>query len=165
MAICRRNGPPARIDGRMRATRANVRIDLAASRCLRIAVLLLTVLAMSATWMSRFPEALIALPPLLAWSSWRRIGKGFPLRLILHGDGSAVCLDARDDEFACVPLAFHERGPLGVLVLEKNGHRQHVPWAFDSLTRSHRREIRLWLARHASLRPSSKAPDAQVARG
>ena len=147
----------------MRGTAAPLRLTLRVSRGLYLVTVVLAVLAALALFLSRIPDACIVLVPLLAWLALRRAAAGLPLDLLLRDDGSAARLDADDREHSVHPLALHERGPLGVLVVVIDGRRRHLPWAADSMPRPIRRELRLWMGEHAR-HPAAAALDPSSSR-
>lgn len=120
------------------------------SRSLRLSVLLLLMLAVAALHASRLPDASLLLLPLLAWSGLRACSRHLPLQLWLRRDGSAVRLDETGAQHPVTPLALHERGPIGVLLIECDGRHLRLPWAGDSLARAERRELRLWMRDHVA---------------
>lgn len=124
-------------------------LSLHASRHLRILLVLLATLALVALLASRAPLPLIVLLPLLTWSGLSACTKGLPLELVLHRDGSALRRDNGGAEWPLQVVFLHERGPLGVLAIEYDGVRRYLPWATDTLPRTMRRELRLWLRAHA----------------
>lgn len=144
----------------IRSSAPPVRFQLRPSVALTGVLLLLVTTALGALWLSALPRAALVLVPLFAVWGWRGLRRGLPVELVLRGDGSAVQLAEHGVACPVTVLALHERGPLGVLVLECNGRREHLPWAGDSLARGLRREIRLWLHRHdATLRdPAGRRP-------
>lgn len=147
----------------MRGTAAPLRLTLRVSRGLYLVTAVLAVLAALALHLSRLPDAGIVLVPLLAWLALRRAGAGLPLDLLLRADGSATRLDPDGREHPVHPLALHERGALGVLVVLIDGRRRNLPWAADSLPRTIRRDLRLWMGEHAR-NPVAAEPDPSSPR-
>ncbi|HET9047985.1 MAG TPA: hypothetical protein VFN29_03335 [Chiayiivirga sp.] len=125
---------------------APIRIELAPSRSLRAAILVLAGLALLAIWFSRVPSGVMILVPLLAWHGWYALARDLPLCLVLRADGSAMRLLDGDIEQPVQLMALHERGGIGVLVLAVDARVQRLAWAPDTLSRPARRELRLWLA-------------------
>lgn len=146
----------------IRSSAPPIRFLLPPSSVLTVALLLLVLAAGVALWLSALPRWVLMLLPLFAVLGWRGLRRGLPLELVLRGDGTAVQQDVNGNSRPVELLALHERGPLGVLVLESDGRRIHLPWAGDSLPRALRRDIRLWLRRHAAtLRdPAGRRPAA-----
>lgn len=134
-----------------------LRLMLAPSRGLRIAVLVLVIPAAIAIHLSALPDTALVVLPALAWWAWRAVSRGLPAMLVLRSDGTAVQLDQAGDEHPVQPLALHERGPLGTLVLSVEGRRRHLAWAADTLPRGTRRELRLWMRDHAHHSPRRKS--------
>lgn len=125
-----------------------IHLVLRPSILLRAATLVLSLLAAAAVHLSQLPDVWILILVPFAWSSFRRVSKGMPLSLILRGDGSADQVDVMGNAQPVQVLGLHERGLLGVLVLEIDGRRQNLPWAADSLSRALRRDLRLWMRDH-----------------
>lgn len=129
-------------------------LSLRPSRALLLSVLLMLLLAALALWASRLPDVSLLLLPLLGWTGLRACSRHLPLNLWLRRDGSAVQLNADGSVRPISLLALHERGPIGVLVIERDGRLLRLPWASDSLARAARRELRLWMRDHV-VRPAT----------
>lgn len=116
---------------------------------------------------SRLPDLCILIIIPLAWISLRQTSKALPMTLVLRADGSAAQIDSAGHPQSVQILNLHERGPLGVLVLEVHGRKMNLPWMGDSLKRSVRRDLRLWIGDHvravapvaASSSPNSPSPE------
>lgn len=126
-----------------------VSLVLRASPIMRAMQWVFLLLAATAVYLSQLPVVGVLLLLPLVWFSLRRAGRGFPVHLTLHSDGAAERLDADGQPRPVQLLAFYERGPVGVLVLVSEGTLQRLPWAFDSLPRGPRRDLRLWMRDHA----------------
>lgn len=125
-----------------------ITLVLRPSIVIRAAVWALLTMAAAALHLSQLPDvSILVLLPLAWFSLWHASG-GLPMTLILHGDGAVERIDGSAHPHSIQLLALHERGPLGVLVLEIDGRRQGLPWAADSLPRALRRDLRLWMRDH-----------------
>lgn len=132
------------------------------SRYLLLAIVLLLLMAGLAMHGSSLPDVSLLMLPLLAWLGLRACQINLPLSLWLRQDGSAAQMEASGNAHPVRILALHERGPLGVLVLERDGRILRLPWASDSLPRASRRELRLWIGDHVQ-RPATSVAKPSTA--
>lgn len=130
-------------------------VDLACrpSRRLQAAVFVLACGALAALLMSSLPPLALVLLPVAGVPAWRSASRGDGAILRFGADGSLRVLRG-DDSVAATLVSAAERGPLLVVawrVVQARGRpcvARHC-FAPDTVSAAQRRQLRLWLQRHA----------------
>ena len=121
-------------------------IDLAPSRTLRAALVVMAVLAAVSVVLSALPLAAVLLVPVLLWSAWPATPAW---RAVAFANDGAVVLQGPETPAEAVLL--QRRGPLTVLVLRARDRLERFVFTTPGTLRAdQRRQLTLWFDRHAA---------------
>jgi len=127
-----------------------LRIELRPSRAVRVALVLLALLAAIALLLSAAPASILVMVPLLLAFAWPRAAKNGWRELVFRADGSAAALTAAGEEEAVEPCRLQHRGLLTVLTVKVQDRMQSYLFTPGTLGAGDRRRLVLWFDRHVS---------------
>lgn len=107
-------------------------------------------LALLAVWLAHWPRLCLLLPPLLTGVALWRYRRQPPLELVLGQDGQALWLDTAGQAHPVQSLRWQERGPFWLLEARLEEKSRRFAGVGAPFSRSQRRALRLWYARHAA---------------